>query len=156
MLDEGVPLMIGIDALHHVALAKKIVKSAASKQRSHLLGFYGDIHLYVANPLTLAYFSQAIPRFLFAYRWIEGEKSTGPLESPDSAKSPGMPLLVDVGPGFNPPLFLSKACLLRHHLGGGSCPMPCGKKMNSTIKDRDRRYVTVVEDCISMMFASPE
>lgn len=156
MLAEGVPIMIGIDAIHHVALARKLVTSAALEDRSHLLGFYGDIHLYMANPLTLAYYSRVIPRLLFAYRWIEGEKSSGPQESPGSAANPDHPPLVDVGPGFNPPLFLSKACLLRHHIGGGSCPVPCGKKMNSTVKDRERRYVTLVEDCISMMFAIPE
>jgi putative protease len=155
LLDEGRPLMVGLGAFHHLAFARRLEKLAAKANKSELLGFFADIHLYVANHVSLAAFAGLVSGLSFAYRWIEAESAGLASGLPPTDAGTSMAALASVGPGFNAPLFMSKACLLRHHVGKGSCPSPCGKRMTSIVKDRERRYVVVVEDCISLLFAIP-
>lgn len=176
-LDAGGRLVLGLDALHHVAFARELLASGLDVSR---LSFFGDIHLYAANRLSRAVYSRFIPQLDFIYEYLElpffnsskpkkgyfedeilpaeeeadAGEDRSPLQplgaspnAPDSA-SIGAP----IGEGFEPPLFISRGCFIRHHLGGGSCPPSCTKSLRLRLADRGRRYVLLVEDCVTMLF----
>ena len=151
-LAAGSSLAIGLDAPHHCAFARSLIQDPTLSAHLSRLAFWIDIHLYVANASSLAFLGSTLDRIAFAYRWIEAEKAG--LTAPDSMAIGDMrcPPLVEVGEGFNAPLFLSKACLIRQHLGKGHCPVPCGKRMAAPLRDRDKAYIAIVEDCVSMLF----
>ncbi len=150
-LSAGSSLAVGLDAPHHLAFAHSLLKDSALAGQDSRLAFWIDIHFYVANESTLGFLAENLHRIAFAYRWIEAEKA-GVARAPASTRATiGIPL-IEVGANFNAPLFLSKACLIRHHLGKGHCPVPCGKRLVSSVRERDREYVALVEDCVSMLF----
>lgn len=151
-LAGGSSIAIGLDAPHHCAFAQSLLQDPALSAHLSRLAFWIDIHLYVANASSLAFFASTIGRIAFAYRWIEAGKAG--LVAATSLATGDMqgPSLVEVGEGFNAPLFLSKACLIRQHLGKGHCPVPCGKRMVAPLRDRGKAYVAIVEDCVSMLF----
>jgi U32 family peptidase len=181
-LDAGRLLVLGLDALHHVAFARELFarESFAPGLDVSRLSCFGDIHLYVANRLSQAVYSRFLPRLDFSYEYLElpffnnakpkkgyfedeilpaeeeadaGEDSSS-FEPPEASPSPpvGAPIGAAIGPGFEPPLFISRGCFIRHHLGGGSCPPSCAKSLRLRLADRGRRYVLLVEDCITMLF----
>ena len=148
---EGAALAIGLDAPHHLAFARSLLRDPAMTNYISRIAFWIDIHLYVANASSIAFLASVLDRIAFGYRWIEAEKA-GLSGGGGACVASGAIPLIDVGEGFNAPLFLSKACLIRHHLGKGHCPVPCGKRMTAPIRDRDKGYVAIVEDCVSMLF----
>jgi len=150
-LDSGGRVAVGLDAVHHVAFARALSASAGAAGRVDRLAFWLDIHLYAANPATLAYFASKLEGIAFAYAWIEADRA-GLAESAARFMDRSPIPVAQVGRGFNAPLFLSKACLIRHHLGDGHCPVPCGKRMTAPLRDRDRGYTALVEDCVTMLF----
>ncbi|MBL8966140.1 MAG: U32 family peptidase [Spirochaetaceae bacterium] len=165
-LASGASLVVGLGGLHHAALARRL----ASLFPEGRLSFFGDIHLYVANRHALAAWASIVPRLAFAYHYLETSPANlaailADLQAADLAPETGrgLPLLAGLegspavagAPAFEPPLFLSKACLLRHHAAGGACPEPCGKRWSARLADRDRRYLAFVEDCISHLFRLP-
>jgi U32 family peptidase len=142
-LSEGNALVLGLGALHHVALCREIVDE--NEDAGERLSFFLDINLYVANDSAWTALSSLLPRVEFAYRYIEAMKY-GPMGTGTR------PWLAEIGEGFEAPLFQSFGCLLKHHACGGSCPENCGRAWSATLADRDRRYRAIVEDCISMLF----
>ncbi|HUX36917.1 MAG TPA: peptidase U32 family protein [Rectinemataceae bacterium] len=160
-LRSGRRLALGIDAIHHLAFAAELLASLADDESRDRLAFWIDIHLYVANSSTLAFLVDRLDGIAFAYSWIEAREppmAMAPMAGGGQAGrtvNPRYPAIVDAGGSFNAPLFLSKACLIRQHLGKGHCPVPCGKRMAAPLRDRERSYVAIVEDCISMLFRAP-
>ncbi len=154
VLDAGEPITVGLDALHHLALAERIVErfSGPGREIERLL-FYIDIHLYAANHFALESFA-SLPwlaeRLDFAYFYLEAAKEElQPLRA--ALGEGGLPLgLVD--PAFSPPLFLSSGCLRKHHVEGGFCPADCDRRWRGRLRDRERSYVALVDDCVSMLF----
>lgn len=146
-LAEGRNLALGLGALHHLAFARELLEGLPVAERARLVPWI-DVHLYVANRLSLGRFASLLPNLGFAYDWLEAPSAAGEGELGSVPRIP-------VGEGFNAPLFLSKACLIRHHLGEGHCPVPCGKRLQSRLGDRNRSYVAIVEDCVSMLFRAP-
>jgi hypothetical protein len=146
-LTRGASLVLGLGALHHFAMAREMLAAdPAAKER---LVFFIDINLYVANDRTYASLASLLPRVEFAYRYIEPGGSA-------SEKGEGRGIIVPVGTGFEPPLFQSLGCLLKHHVSGGSCPADCPRYWSATLSDRDRRYRAIVEDCVTMLFRITE
>jgi len=172
-LEAGHRLVLGLDALHHIAFARELLSSGLDASG---LSFFGDVHLYAANRLSRAVYSRFVPRLDFIYEYLElpffseerpkkgyFEDETLPgAEAPDAGEAAAppepegsplrAPLGAPVGEGFEPPLFISRGCFMRHHLGGGSCLPSCQKRLRLRLADRGRRYVLLVEDCITMLF----
>ena len=153
-LDAGESIVLGLDALHHLALAERLVESLADRDgAAGRLLFYIDIHLYAANHLALETFASLpwlAPRLAFAYFYLEaGEEELPPLRS--AIGEGGIPL-GRVDPAFEPPLFLSLGCLRKHHAEGGVCPADCDRRWTGRLRDRERSYLALVDDCVSMLF----
>jgi U32 family peptidase len=144
---SGETVMVGIGALHHIALAREMLRivTPTGKGRIGTLRFFLDFNLYVANRFAYAKLSSLLPGIEFAYRYLEAPPDGASAMAADSR-------LVSVGVGFEPPLFQSLGCALKHHVGGGSCPPGCSRAWSAAIGDRDRRYAISVEGCVTMMF----
>lgn len=137
---EGHRLVVGIDALHHIPLAARLRELDPA---GDFLSFYGDIHLYCANSRALDFWRRSIPGLAFAYAW---------LEDGEGLALHGVKGLAEPGADFEPPLFLSRGCYVRHNLQGGNCPASCRKRYSFPLSDRERRYKVVVDGCITMLF----
>jgi U32 family peptidase len=141
ILGEGLSLSIGLGALHHFPIARELL--GLHPEAGNRLAFFLDINLYVANSLAENNLSSLLPRIEFAYGYVEAKGSI-----PAS--------LAEIGEGFEPPLFQSLGCFLKHHIAKGACPSPCGKSLSAQLSDRDRRYRVIVEDCVTMLFRIPK
>lgn len=153
-IDAGEQIVVGLDSVHHLAFSRRLVEEFAPRDpAAALLGFYLDIHLYVANSFALATFA-SLPwlsgRLLFAYFYLEagGEE----LAELREALAGRWPELAQVDRAFEPPLFLSSGCLRKHDEEGGACPPACDRHWTRRLKDRERGYVAIVDDCVSMLF----
>ncbi len=162
-LAQGRRVLVGLGALHHVALARRLLaRLNAGPER---LAFYGDIHLYIANRAALASWAAVIPRLAFAYYYLEGSPESQSRMG-DWLSHAGAPLLAPLAgmpvgalrrplSCFEPPLFLARGCLRKHYAEGGRCPPSCDRRWSARLVDRERRYLVLVEDCVSMLFALP-
>ena len=152
-LEEGKAVVVGLGALHHIALARDLSRqfgetegSAEAGEARGRLSFFLDVHLYVANALAFASLSSLLPGVEFAYGYIEAEGASL------SKSLDGGARIAPVGEGFEPPLFQSLGCAFKHHLRGGACPDDCPRDWAIELKDRERRYRLIVEDCVTMLF----
>ncbi len=164
-LREGA-LCLGLGALHHAALARGLSERHPEARREGRLRFFLDINLYVANILALIGLDELIGGADFAYFYVEGSdrdlaealaaeapgEAAARNEPGEAAAAADLPPLVPCGPGFEPPLFQSLACFLKHDLNSGACPPACGRRWSESLRDRDRRYLTIVEDCVTWLF----
>ena len=141
LLEAGLSLVIGLGALHHFPIARTL--RALFPDSDARLAFFLDINLYVANDLAFSSLSSLLPGVEFAYRYLEFERE---LEKWDRV------FLAPVGHDFEPPLFQSLGCVLKHHVERGTCPSSCSKDWSSVLSDRDRRYRVIVEDCVTTLF----
>jgi putative protease len=137
LLASGSSLIIGLGALHHFAIARDL--RLRFPEAGGRLAFFLDINLYIANDLAYASLSSLVPGVEFAYRYLEREEE-------------GAAFLAPIGPDFEPPLFQSLGCFLKHYIVKGVCPSPCGKLYSAVLSDRDRRYRVLVEDCVTTLF----
>jgi len=170
----GARLCVGVGGLHHAALARRLKERF--RAAGGRLSFFGDIHLYVANRLALKAWSELVPGLAFAYHYLEAPagsfevlkeslaaRAAGMAGAPGEAAAPGentasggcLPPVAAQDPSFEPPLFLSRGCLLKHHAAGGACPEGCARRWTARLADRDRRYLALVEDCVTMLFRLP-
>lgn len=147
-------LCVGISALHHIALARRLSEIQSGAWRDGRLSFFIDINLYVANALALIALDEAIGGVAFAYFYVEGaeEDYLRAAAALGEKVNEGLPPLVPCGHGFEPPLFQSFACLLKHIVNPGFCPPSCARSWTASFRDRDRRYRAIVEDCVSWVF----
>jgi putative protease len=148
---KGERVMVGLGGLHHIAFARKLADELSSEGEDFAarLAFFLDVHCYIANRLALTTFDALLPRIAFAYSYLEAEAD------PSIARLPGIPPIVPVGERFEPPLFLSAGCLKKHHAEDGACPAACDRRWSAHLEDRDRGYIALVEDCVSMLFRIP-
>jgi hypothetical protein len=140
-LAKGASLAVGIGALHHFEIGRAIL--SRNPKTAQKLSFFLDFNLYVANGLSWESLSSLLPRIEFAYRYLELEASKDDTEALPFAS---------VGGDFEPPLFQSLGCLLKHHVNKGICPEDCGRFWSASLSDRNRRYKIFVEDCVSYLF----
>jgi putative protease len=140
-LAAGKSLSIGLGALHHFGIGRRML--ARNPDAAERLSFFLDINLYVANGLAWENLSSLLPRVEFAYRYLELEGAKDDTEALPFASA---------GKDFEPPLFQSLGCLLKHHINKGSCPEDCGRFWSITLSDRNRRYRVLAEDCVSYLF----
>lgn len=141
VLGEGLSLSIGLGALHHFPLARELLE--LHPEAGNRLAFFLDISLYVANSLAQKNLSSLLPSIEFAYGYVE-------------AKGRFPARLAEIGSDFEPPLFQSLGCYLKHHIANGVCPSPCAKTLSVQLSDRDRRYRVLVEDCVTTLFRIPK
>jgi putative protease len=141
LLDSGAAIAVGIGALHHVPIARSL-RSRFGGAGSRL-AFFLDVNLYVANDLAYASLASLVPGIEFAYRYLEiGSEAF--LQFGDR--------IADAGPGFEPPLFQSLGCFLKHDIAKGVCPKDCSRAYSAVLSDRERRYRVLVEDCVTTVF----
>jgi U32 family peptidase len=141
VLAGGVSLAIGLGALHHLALGRKL--AADNPEAGERLSFFLDFNFYVANSLAYASLSSLLGGIEFAYRYLESEG-----EEPDAEGT----RLAPIGEHFEPPLFQSLGCAKKHHLSDGACAEDCDRSYSCILSDRDRRYRLIVEDCVTYLF----
>jgi hypothetical protein len=146
-LAEGKRLAVGLGTLHHLALARELYPL---DRRGNDLVFFADAHFYIANRFSLFEFSRLVPAFGYAYHYLEADESNA--KDIIGAFHPDESGLSSIGPGFEPPLFLSSGCLIKQDSPGGACPDPCARRRTSTFRDRDRLYRVIVEDCVTTLF----
>jgi len=161
---------VGLNNLSHVAIA-------AALGPLQNISFFADFYLYVANCRALSFIMERVPRLLFAYAWIEGEREE---EAKIRCGAAPVPIVV-IDPDFNPPLFYSLGCFARHVSGGGSClgrpsaiplrssavprgverkgsadlavPGECPKDFAYELRQGRNRFQMVVRDCVTYLFA---
>jgi putative protease len=141
--ESGAKVMVGLDALHHLPIALRLAQLSPSPDR---IGFFGDIHLYARSWPSVAFWRGLFPGLSFFYEAVE---DLGEDDKPEREGS----CLVATGEGFVPPLFISRGCFFKHDVKSGSCGKDCPKRLIETLNDRNRRYVVVVEDCVTMLFS---
>jgi len=156
-LEAGNRIALGLGGLHHVALARRLRAAAPTHdaEADGRLAFFIDIHFYIANRLALAVFSSLVPGAIFAYSYLEAEPQQAIADLPPL---PPVAPLGDAGSParrFEPPLFLSLGCLRKHHASNGRCPADCDRRWSARLADRDREYMAISEDCVSMLFRLP-
>jgi hypothetical protein len=139
LLNSGNHIVLGLGALHHFPIARRL--RALFPDAGERLGFFLDINLYIANYFAYASLTSLVTGIEFAYRYLELE-----------CKTEGETFLAPIGPAFEPPLFQSLGCFIKHHIAKGACPSPCGRAWSAELSDRDRRYRIIVEDCVTMLF----
>jgi putative protease len=140
ILTDGGRIVLGLGALHHVELARRLRR--LFPEAGEALAFFIDVHLYIANELSYASLASLAPGVEFAYGYLE-------IEGQAHAA------LAQVGPGFEPPLFQSLGCFLKHHVAGGACPESCSRRWEGMLADRARKYRVLVEDCVTTLFRAP-
>jgi putative protease len=131
---------VGLANLSHLALADGLVPLRN-------VSFFADFHLYTANRWTAAFLLDRVPRLLFAYRWIEDERTDARWES--GAAIP----IVTIAPGFRAPLFTSRGCFAKHVLNRGTCTAGCPRDFRAELRQGGRRFEAVVQDCVTYLFA---
>ncbi len=144
---------VGLANLAHLAIARDLGPLSG-------VCFFADFHLYTANRWTAAFLAENVPRLLFAYRWLEGDRADGPKERTalrDATERAGAwdsPVpIVTVAPGFRAPLFVSRGCFAKHVLHRGICPVDCPRGFRVNLRQGGRRFEAVVQDCVTYLFA---
>ena len=140
---------VGLNNLSHIAIASLLSPHGN-------ISFFADFYLYVANGRVLSFIMERVPRLLFAYAWIEGEREAKIRYPAVQARFPEGPTNVPVvmlDPDFKPPLFYSLGCFARHVSGAGSCPDGCEKDFARELRQGRNRFQMIVRDCVTYLFA---
>jgi hypothetical protein len=122
--------------------------------------FFADFFLYAANDRTLSFLRSRIPRFLFAYEWLEQEPASrarpaltrrpAPAGRPELTRRPAP--TITVSSDFSPPLFYSLACYARHAQNHGACLDECPKDFGGELRQGRNRFRLLVRDCVTYLF----
>ena len=137
----GTRIAVGLSNMSHLAFA------AALSERTNAW-FFADFFLYAANDRTVSFLRSRIPRFLFAYEWLEQERDVK-----DRPAVPGRPkTTVQMSRDFSPPLFYSLGCFARHSLNGGQCQDDCPKDFGGELRQGRNRFRLLVRDCVTYLF----
>ncbi|OPZ24066.1 MAG: hypothetical protein BWZ02_02973 [Lentisphaerae bacterium ADurb.BinA184] len=132
---------IGLNNLHHLALARALADAANAF-------FFADFLLYVANRHSARFLAMEVPRLAFVYSWIEGgEAGHQALVSALDATLPA----ARVGDGFSPPLFYSLGCFVRHNRLGKGCDT-CMKNYAFELRNGPETFDVRVKDCVTYLF----
>ncbi|MGD0727388.1 MAG: peptidase U32 family protein [Spirochaetia bacterium] len=149
VLAEGRPdakFAIGLNNLSHLAIA-----AALGAQQN--ISFFADFYLYVANHRALSFIRERVPRLVFAYAWIEGERGEeAEIGARAGEVTRNLPI-VALAPDFRPPLFYSLGCFARHVTGAGECLGGCPKDFTRELRQGRNRFQVVVRDCVTYLFA---
>jgi putative protease len=150
---ESRPVCVGLGALHHLALARELSRRLPDAAGDGRLSFFLDFNLYLANALALWSLDALVGGVAFAYFYVEGNDEDRAAAA--AAAGQGAPPLAPCGGDFEPPLFQSLACFLKHNLASGRCPRDCGKDWSCLLADRERKYRVIVEDCVTTVYRAP-
>ncbi len=133
-------IAVGLNNVSHLAFVP------ALSDRGNVW-FFADFFLYAANNLTLRFLRSQIPRFLFAYEWLEDDRERA-LPSGGTRPIPTVRLSVD----FTPPLFYSLGCFARHSMNEGRCVEGCPKDFAGVLRQGKNRFRVLVRDCVTYLF----
>jgi hypothetical protein len=128
-------IAVGLNNMSHLAFAD------ALSERGNAW-FFADFFLYAANDRTLSFLRSRIPRFLFAYEWLEQE--------PGGKARPAA--TVRLSREFSPPLFYSLGCFARHSMNDGACFDECPKDFGGELRQGRNRFRLLVRDCVTYLF----
>ncbi|MBN2440231.1 MAG: DUF3656 domain-containing protein [Spirochaetales bacterium] len=155
--------VLGLNNISHLALLSSL---------EHLpnLFFFTDFFLYCGNRVSLAFLLrshvllrnsfQNSRKILFSYFWIEGDNEAYKAVS-------GLPGISDsilkrTGPGFNPPLFVSRICFMKHACSAEfskefslECP-DCPGYFEDVLRQGNTRFKVIVRNCLTYVFAEKE
>ncbi|HOX44584.1 MAG TPA: U32 family peptidase [Myxococcota bacterium] len=137
--------LVGLNNLAQLPFARELGARAAH------VSFFGDVYTYLANPAAVRFLFGAVPRLLFAYGWLEGTaEQRAALRAELPAELAGR--VLEPGPGFAPPLFVSRVCLARHALD--ACRPDCPRDFSYELREGGRTWRAVVADCLTYVFSS--
>ncbi|MGO9311044.1 MAG: hypothetical protein ACLQDL_18720, partial [Spirochaetia bacterium] len=132
-------LAVGLNNVSHLAFVPALSEKGN-------VWFFADFYLYAANDRTLRFLRARIPRFLFAYQWIEEDRDRA--LPPGKRSAPTVRLSDD----FAPPLFYSLACFARHSRNEGRCVEGCTKDFAGILWQGKNRFRMLVRDCVTYLF----
>ena len=138
----GSRIAIGLNNLSHLAFASALAEDGN-------VWFFGDFYLYAANNRTLRFLRARVPRFLFAYEWLEDDRAAT-TRSTGTRPSPTVRMSAD----FRPPLFYSLACFTRHSTNKGRCEEGCPKEFGGELRQGRNRFRMLVRDCVTYLFSA--
>jgi hypothetical protein len=143
--------LVGLGNLAHLAVADALAGRPA-------VSFFADVHLYAANRWTVDFLARRVPRLRFVYRWLEdaavaaaGGEREDAAAGTDWTAAAAVPV-VEVAPGFRPPLFISRGCFAKHVLNGGACFDGCPRDFRVPLRQGGRRFEAIVADCLTYLF----
>jgi putative protease len=144
---------IGVNNLSHLDLARRLSSMPN-------VWFFVDFFAYVANHQAFLFYAEKLPRLLFQCFWIEGSEADYRLLSQrpwgsraGAARGREVPLL-RMDSRLKPPLFYSLGCYAKHHLGQ-RCGPACPRSFRSVLRQGERRFTVLVEECVSYLFRRP-
>jgi putative protease len=124
--------------------------------------FFADFFFYAANDSTLRLLKRLVPRLLFAYEWLEGDRaSVAPKSAAQGSRAPLLTAsesrprpvpTVRISKSFSPPLFTSLGCFTRHSTNGGRCAEDCPKDFSAGLRQGRNRFRVIVRDCVTYLF----
>lgn len=126
-LEDGKTAVLGLGNLAHLDWLDRLLADPEASGR--VGGAFADYGLYVANPLAWRLLAERVPRLAGAVGWVE-----------DPAAAPG----------FEAPLFISRACFRRH--GRGEACAGCPRSHDDVLVQGKRRYRVLVRDCVTYVF----
>ena len=117
-------IRIGLNNIGHVLFAKEHPEYE----------YFADIYLYLSNRAAAELLYSECPNFIGGYLWIERKTYIEPW--------PITPTTIN---GFQPPLFISRACY-RHDGLGLDCK-GCGRHHLFTLEQNGDYYEAIVDNC---------
>jgi len=128
-------IAVGLNNMSHLAFADALSERVNA-------WFFADFFLYAANDRTLGFLRSRIPRFLFAYEWLEQEPGGKARRA----------ATVRLSREFSPPLFYSLGCFARHFMNSGACFDECPKDFGGELRQGRNRFRLLVRDCVTYLF----
>lgn len=117
-------IRIGLNNIGHVLFAKQHPEYE----------YFADIYLYLSNREAAEHLVSECPNFIGGYLWIERKEYSEP-----------WPITPTVVNGFQPPLFISRACY-RHDGLGLDC-RGCSRHHTFTLEQNGEYYEALVDNC---------
>jgi putative protease len=135
-------IAVGLNNVSHLAFVTALSETTNA-------WFFGDFYLYAANDRALRLLRNRVPRFLFAYEWLEEDRTQ---TAPSSVHPPAG--TVRLSADFRPPLFYSLGCFARHSMNEGRCVDGCPKDFGGELRQGRNRFRLLVRDCVTYLFAA--
>ena len=125
--------LVGLNNIGHLEPCLRLLLPYAN------CSFFLDYHLYIASEKSRSFFTRRLARIAFFYQWIEDS---------DCHVTGG----VTIDGPRNLPLFISRCCHRRHVVSPhGDCPKGCTGKDSVPLKNGERSFDLVTDDCISFL-----
>ncbi len=160
-------VMLGINALHHAGLVARL------RSDGFRVGAFADVYAYVANARAYAAWDELAGGISYAYFFVEArtladvppdafnETNTAlcalAAEKNGDPRGTELARIAMVDEAFSPPLFASKGCFREHDDAPcADCGTPRRRPTwTRALAGGKRRYVVLVDDCVTWLFETP-